>query len=208
MLKILLLLLIVGYFFNPPAYSSPSGDQIIITEVLYDTPGTDADEEWFELFNPTDDAVNLTDWTIEDNVDTFTFPLVSIPAKGYLVIAKNAIGFNNIYGFDPDVSGLNLFLGNSGDKLTLYNNDSVEVDFVAWEEGEPGWDVSAVHTTIRRINATDTDTVADWEDSTTIGNPGEGSYIIIPELPNSLASVFVLLISTLTIVGLRFRRKK
>jgi len=155
--------------------SSPSGDNIIITEVLYDTPGTDSNEEWFELFNPTNLPINLTGWTIEDNADTFTLSKI-IPAKGYLVIAKQATGFYALYGFNPDIEGLNLFLGNSGDRLVLKDNNGTEVDKVAWEEGLAGWSISATHTTIRRKNVVDTDTVDDWENSGSLGDPSDGPY--------------------------------
>ena len=102
-LSILLLILFVGQFANT-SYASPSGDNIIITEVLYDAPSSDPTEEWFELFNPTDSAVDLTGWTIEDNFASI--PLSgSIPAKGYLVVAADATGFNNLYGSTPDISG-------------------------------------------------------------------------------------------------------
>ena len=197
------LLSLVGCFVIPSAVSSPEGGQVIITEVLYDTPGTDADEEWIELFNPTKDDVNLTNWSIDDNYDTFTFLSGSIPAAGYFVVARNSTQFNTLYGKTPDLATLNLALGNSGDKLTLYNNEDTAVDFVAWEEEEPGWTVNATHTTIRRISEVDTDTVSDWEDSGTLGDPGTGIYV--PE--KTPISVFAILMGLVAIVGISYRRK-
>jgi hypothetical protein len=33
---------------------------VLITEVLYDTPGTDSIDEWIELYNPTGSAIDIT----------------------------------------------------------------------------------------------------------------------------------------------------
>jgi hypothetical protein len=33
---------------------------VLITEVLYATPGTDSIEEWIELYNPTGSAIDIT----------------------------------------------------------------------------------------------------------------------------------------------------
>ena len=215
--KIFSLILFLGIFtysIIPSAHSSIAGDNILITEVLYDTPGTDSVEEWFELFNPTDSAINLTGWWVEDNYDSFVLN-GTIPAKGYFVAAIDATGFFNLYGYYANQSGgWNSFaLANGGDKITLYDNDSVEVDFVAWEgyNGYTDWTITSTgFSSIRRINATDTDTVADWELSGNYGDPGFGTYdvIVVPELPQSLASVFLVLTGIATIVGLSKRKKR
>ncbi len=206
----LFLLLLIGYFAIPSVYSSPDGDQVIITEVLYDTPGTDADEEWIELFNPTKKDVDLTNWTIEDNVDTFKILSGIISGGEYFVVARVTAGFNALYGSNPDIEGLSLYLGNSGDKLTLRDNANAVVDFVAWEEEEPGWTVNATHTTIRRISEIDTNTVSDWEDSGSLGDPGAGTYSIIKT--SYPVSAFVLLMGLTSIVILtnkkRLKREK
>ncbi len=177
-------LVLLGLSFIPYAQSSDPADHVIITEVLYDPPGKDVDEEWIELYNPTDIAVNLDSWTLQDDTGTYTFPYVNILSKSYLVVVKNVFEFVSRYNTTPDLDGLHLYLGDSGDQLILSDNNSVEVDFVAWEWYVAGWEVSAEWSTIRRINATDTDSTSDWEDSGSLGDPGDGSYaIIIPEFP-------------------------
>ncbi len=176
---LLILLLIFCSQIAVSTFSSPSGNNIIITEVLYDAPtsGGDPDEEWFELFNPTDSAVDLTDWTIEDNYASFILSGI-IPAWGYFVVASDTAAFNSLYGFDPDLEGGwgDFALSNSGDFLTLYDDLSSEIDFVAWENAVSGWSVEAENKTIRRKYVVDTDTVTDWENSGSLGDPGDGIY--------------------------------
>ena len=86
---------------------------------------------------------------------------------------------------------------------------SIEVDYVAWEGGDAGWStLSAYHTTIRRITGVDTDTVADWEDSTTTGDPGSGDYdVVVPEFPIiGITLLFLISISSL-FTYIIFKRK-
>ena len=190
---LLLIIFMLSNFVVFTVNSSPSGDDIIVTEILYDAPNSDTTEEWFELFNPTDSAVDLSGWTIEDNYKSFSLS-GTILAKDYFVVARQSAAFNALYGFDPDLDGSPLALSNSGDKLTLYNNVSTAVDFVAWENYVSGWSVSAIDTTIRRINAVDTDTGVDWENSGSLGNPGDGPYDeilsdVTPPLVNILSPI-------------------
>jgi hypothetical protein len=205
-ITIFFLLSLIGCFTIPTVFSSTEGDNIIITEVLYDTPGTDADEEWIELFNPTKKDIDIANWTIEDNVDSFKILSGIVPSGGYFVIARLTLGFNALYGSNPDLEGLTLFLGNSGDKLILRDTENTGVDLVAWEEEVPGWTVNATHTTIRRIGTEDTDTVNDWEDSGTLGDPGAGVYTKIKA--NSPITAFVLLMTLVSIVGLNYLSRK
>ena len=159
--------------------ANPSGTNIIITEVLYDTPGCDSTCEWVELYNPSSVAISIDGWTLSDNVGTNTLPAVTIPAGGYFVFARDAAGFQSLYGFTPDADTMTLALGNSGDQLTLKDASGTVVDFVAWEGYATGWNVGAVDETIRRIsdanfNPVDTDSPSDWEASGSLGDPGSG----------------------------------
>jgi len=207
--SIVLYFLLLGCFIIPSTQASIAGDNILITEVLYDAPNSDATEEWFELFNPTDSDINLTGWSVADNYGILDLTGI-IPAKGFFVAAVDETGFFNLYGYNANQSGGwdGVALSNSGDQLMLYN-DTVEVDFVSWENYVEGWTVGAQDTTIRRISGVDTDTVADWENSLTTGDPGFGDYIVVvPELPQSLASIFLVLTGIATIVGLSKRKKR
>ncbi|HWI61529.1 MAG TPA: lamin tail domain-containing protein [Symbiobacteriaceae bacterium] len=138
--------------------------KLLINEVYYDTPGDDNVEEWVELYNGTGSAINLSGYKLVDNAGTYTFGTVSIAAGGYLVVAKNTTGFFNMHGFNPDVSGLTLAFGNTGDQLTLRNASNADVDFVAWENYATGWSLNAAtgQTIYRKDKLVDTNAAADW----------------------------------------------
>ncbi|MFZ5825542.1 MAG: lamin tail domain-containing protein [Bacillota bacterium] len=153
-----------------------AANHLLVSEVFYDTPGDDTKEEWIELHNPTASAVDISGWTLSDNNGSWSIPSgTSIAAGQFLVVARNATGFHALYGVDPNVSGLTLSLGNSGDLVRLNDPSGVEIDTVAWEGYVSGWSVSAgTGESIHRCpDGTDTDGSADWLVKAT-ETPGSG----------------------------------
>ncbi|MBU0530151.1 MAG: lamin tail domain-containing protein [Candidatus Aenigmatarchaeota archaeon] len=144
-------------------------DHIIFSEILYDTSITGDKGEWVEIYNPTSYDVDLTGWSITDNIKPWNFPDDTlIETKSYLVITKTLEYFQNISGCDTAITGFLLGLNNDGDQLTLKDSDSNEIDFMAWESGNentyPDWTISADEDeSIRRISINeDTDSPDDW----------------------------------------------
>lgn len=138
---------------------------VMLSGVFYDTPGSDTVEEYVELHNPTSDAVSLEGWTLADNAASWSFPQgFSIPAGGFVVVAKDAAGFQALFGRAPTVAGLNISLNNTGDWLLLTDSTGASVDYVAWENAAQGWTLNAPTggTLVRADLSIDSDSVADW----------------------------------------------
>jgi beta-lactamase superfamily II metal-dependent hydrolase len=161
-------------------------DKVVFSEIFYDTPGTDSDEEWIELYNNSETIVDLSGWTITDNNDlggTYTIPSgTTIKPGTYLTIAADSAGFNALYGYDADVYGSFPGLNNSGDALLLKDSAAVLMDTAAWEGGAAGgvpadWgstsqpSVSTGNTIVRSDPTVDTDTYLDWTGAADNGNP-------------------------------------
>ncbi|MBI4163144.1 MAG: lamin tail domain-containing protein [Candidatus Aenigmarchaeota archaeon] len=163
---------------------------VLLSEVFYDAPGADSDEEWIELFNPTNSVIDLSTYSIQDGSSTYNIPQgTMITAGGKLVIARNASGFSALYGFSPDISGFTLSLNNNGDHLKL-RNGNVEIDMTAWEGGFgnafPSWLLNATtNSSIKRKSGVDTDTPADW----IAGTPTPGVVFVLPAPPVNLKAV-------------------
>jgi len=151
-----------------PDCSGHEAIKIIFMQVYYDTPGTESNEEWVELYNPSKSTVDVTGWVISDNIGSWTFPEASINGESYFVVARREEGFKNLYsGCTPDISGFTRGLNNDGDQLTLKDAEGKEMDFVAWEGGADGayaeWDLETNDTqSIKRTSFTDTDSPSDW----------------------------------------------
>lgn len=147
----------------------PPPGKVRISQVGYDTPGNDSIEEWVQLFNSGTAPVDVSGFKVADNSGTYTLPAnTKIQAGKHLTIARNAAGFNALFGQAPGVAGMTLSLGNTGDELRLLDAANVELDKVQWERSAVGWAIAApTGSSIKRTDPTvDTDTVADWKVTT------------------------------------------
>ncbi|MFV1884104.1 MAG: lamin tail domain-containing protein [Balneola sp.] len=164
--------------------SAPIVDYVLFSEIFYDTPGTDSEEEWIELYNPTGSQIDLVGYSIVDNNGTgatYTFPTGSlIDAGGYFTVAKAAVGFQALYNADASQYGNIPDLNNTGDALLLKNASGTTIDEVAWEGGATsgvpsGWGTGPAAATGESIYrtgfASDSDTDADWAVAINNGDP-------------------------------------
>ncbi|MCU0289232.1 MAG: lamin tail domain-containing protein, partial [Acidobacteria bacterium] len=160
--------------------------KVVFSEIFYDTPGTETQEEWIELHNNSAQAVDIGGWKITDNNNTgatFTIPAgQTIAAGAYYTIAINNNGFYNLYGYSPNLVGAIPALNNDGEALVLKDSSNTIKDAVGWEGGASaglptGWGSTTLpnaaqgYTIIRTYVGTDTDTYADWSTAPNNGNP-------------------------------------
>ena len=86
---------------------------LLISECLYDPPGTESQEEWIEIYNVTSTAISLISYKIGDEetpdgsegmyiIETIPPNITDINPQSVKVIALNATGFYNLYGYYPD----------------------------------------------------------------------------------------------------------
>ncbi len=152
--------------------AAPIQAKILISEVLYDAPTNDTTEEFIELYNDSCTAVSLSGYNLIDNGGTFNLS-GTIAAGGYFTVAKSASGFSALFAKQPNLSGLSLSLGNSGDYVKL-RQGTTEIDAVGFENGLSGWTLNSVDKSIIRKNVADSNTQNDWQVATNAGNPGSG----------------------------------
>src|SRR5215203_358248 len=88
---------------------------VVINEVMYHAPNDLDDLEFVELHNTGAEAVNLAGWQFTKGIK-FQFPAgTSIPARGFVVLARNADRFREFYQFSPAAT-FNEKLSNNGEK--------------------------------------------------------------------------------------------
>ena len=115
----------------PPENAQPTGT-LVITEVMQNPGGSDVGREWFEVFNPDSEPVDLHGWSIRDE-DTDHHEIdvhVWVPAGGYAVLAAST----EVPEADYSWSG-GLALANGRDELLLVDGNGVLVDRIGWDDG-------------------------------------------------------------------------
>jgi beta-lactamase superfamily II metal-dependent hydrolase len=124
---------------GPTLTVSTYASQIVINEVMADPDAvTDANGEWLEVHNRGAAAVNLQGWTLASNNDSpqTIASSVSVPAGGYVVLARNASSGSN-GGVTPDYAYAIINLANSSDWVALRDGGGASVDSVAWASTMP-----------------------------------------------------------------------
>lgn len=110
---------------------------VIINEIMYSPISVQGGNgEWFELFNPNSDWVNLTGWIIRDADNDYHIidePLWISPGD-FMVFGIDSNKQNN-GGIDVDHQYEQTYLGNSSDELIIANSNDVIVDSVCWDNG-------------------------------------------------------------------------
>ncbi|MGI6342163.1 MAG: lamin tail domain-containing protein [Bacteroidales bacterium] len=110
---------------------------LVITEIMYNSPGPD--EEWIEIYNNDNIAVDMEGYWLIDNVATHTpivLPQGAILDPGARYTVK--IATNGNFPFVPDFDGSgNFSLNNNQDEIKLYNNYNMLVDSVAYTDSAP-----------------------------------------------------------------------
>src|SRR6185436_318486 len=90
-----------------------------------------------ELYNRGSTAVNLSGWRLSQGVD-FVFPNVSIPPRGYLVVAADLVTFQKKYPTVTNVVGNWIgALSNSREEIDLDDGRGIRMDTVPYaDEGD------------------------------------------------------------------------
>ena len=124
-----------------------SSAELLINEVMYNPLQNDNCYEWIELYNPSNNSINISGWSLTDNSAT-DFLLGNtingngttiIPQKSYALITdqntkiyENSSIFNKTIKLFVDDSSIGNGLGNSGDKIILKNSTGASIDDVEW----------------------------------------------------------------------------
>jgi hypothetical protein len=177
-----------------------TGESLVINEVYYDVDSnhglentkenkvkvdkqgnkTGINDEWVELYNPTDKEINLKNWTLTDNSGlNIKFPARKVKPGQFVLVSKDAATWKY---WNEDREALTISTGkefgdgldNGGDHLTLSSPDGSYTDYVAWDNliwSNPP--KAAEGLTIERLTpGFDTDSASDWL-SNTPPSPGK-----------------------------------
>ncbi len=158
---------------------------VVINEISWAGTKADANDEWIELYNNTNEEVNLSDWKIKSGDGAPNIDLSGIiPANGYFLLERTD---DQVVS---DIEASQIYtgsLGNEGERLKLVNASSTLIDIVDCSDGWFGgrnrkMNDEWIRISMERVNPT----VSGNDDSNWITNDGfkisgkdkEGNYII------------------------------
>lgn len=169
------------FLFFQPAPVNPK--DVIITEILADPlpPVSLPEEEYVELFNRSDNPVDLRDWHVTDgHSDGILYDQIIQPGTYWVVTSASVATAFNAY---PNVIGIQYFpgLNNDGDDLKLIDDDGKVIDEVRYQKSwyrnddkaEGGWALELIDP--QNTCATD----ANWtaSESPAGGTPGRQNSV-------------------------------
>ncbi len=115
---------------------------IVITEILYNNPGSGVDEyEFIELYNNGNSSVELEGYFFEQGIE-FTFPAVSMAPQDFIIIAADSSLIEATFEVAAFQWAGSSGLRNSGETIELRSPSGATVDSVAYSNTAP-WDDGA-----------------------------------------------------------------
>lgn len=126
---------------DAPPPPPPEAGAVVINEIMYNPADTDNNHEWIEVWNGTDEAIDLTDWEFTESGGDHGLALASgviiIDAGGYFVIADDAAQFQIDY---PEFSGVlfdsSFSLVNTGETVAVKDAGGGIVDEVMYDPAD------------------------------------------------------------------------
>lgn len=107
---------------------------VVINEIAWMGTQESSNDEWIELLNTTDSAINISGWSLFAEDGTPTIALNgTIPANGYFLLERTDDNSAPGVVADQIYTGA---LGNTGEKLILQDDSSILVDEV---DSSAGW---------------------------------------------------------------------
>ncbi len=109
-------------------------DQLVINEIFYKNLKDTISNDWVELYNTTDFAIDLSGFILKDDQDDhqYIFPENTIiEGKDYLVVAADTSIFKSVYDTTANLYGeLGFGFGNPNDVVRLYDTDEFLIDSI------------------------------------------------------------------------------
>ncbi len=123
----------------------PARPPVILSELQYH-PSSSADSgDWFELYNPGTEPVDLTGWILRDATDSnvAVVPGGVVAPGGYAVLCQDALRFQRAFPTGPIPMGeFGFGLGNGGDTVRIHAPDGTLMLSLTYDDAAP-WPVEA-----------------------------------------------------------------
>lgn len=170
----------------------PDDPIVVINEINYNSHPDFNSGDWIELFNRSEDIVDISGWQLKDGSDehVFVFPDdLQLNPNMFLVVCEDIDTFYTIFPYvNNRIGNLEFKFNNNGEVIRLYNRDGMLIDSVQYEDKSP-WPETpdGLGPTLELIDPDlDNDVASNWEAALDIASPGRRNqtYTGLEELVN------------------------
>lgn len=174
-------------------------NDVVINEIMY-APST-GEPEWIELYNRTNEVINLKNWKISDasTAVTITTQDKIIPANSFVIISKDST-ILSFYSVPAQIVTTNIAaLNNTGDAVVIRDANNLKIDSVFYQ---PSWGGNSGGKSIERIDADipSTDST-NWRSSKSIFKATPGSINSVTQKDFDLFADDILFIPKFPLAG-------
>jgi Lamin Tail Domain/Secretion system C-terminal sorting domain len=164
---------------SPGTGYTPCQEPLFFNEINYRSSITQDAGDWVELWNRSNQTINLSGWTFRDSRDTLRFTIpngTTLPANEYLVIYQDLAKFQSVHGNDAPrkVGPFQFALDGGGEAIRLFDTNEKLFLSMAYNDKAP-WPLAPDGTgpTLElRAPFTDLNEGANWAASCLFGTPG------------------------------------
>lgn len=121
-----------------PKKMSAQMDGVFFNEISFFSPEKDTSADWVELFNKTNNVVDISGWVFTDKTykKGWSIPAgTTIQAKGFMVLTQDLLAFRTKYPSDTvlAVGDFGFGLSRKGELIKLYDQEGFLVDSINYE---------------------------------------------------------------------------
>jgi len=179
--KTIFYLLIFGGFFIWPVFGLGADNDVVINEIAWMGTEISGSDEWIELYNNTDQEIDLTGWTLKSADEKPEISLSgSIAGNSYFLLERTDDNSALEVIADQIYSGT---LGNSGEKLELRDTENNLIDSINCSKGWFSGDNSSKQTMERKSPQNPGNSPDNWQSSQLPGGTPKSQNSSGQEIP-------------------------
>ncbi len=161
--------------------------------------------DWVEIYNNTEQTINLKGWLFRDAKHDFIMPEVAIGAKDYLVLCQSSAAFKRIFPYEDKVIGdFSFGLNKVKESLELYSADGAPIDSFAFRISKR----DSIFTFCLKMPLSDNSQIKNWDIITGNGSPGlpNPAYLAFQAAEQSrrIWNIILMILSVLAVLGLGY----
>jgi len=150
-------------------YIHPLADKVIINEINCNFKKTG---DWLEIYNNSEETINMEGWVLTDLKNEFRFPKVSLQPKNYLTVCQNLKKFQKVF---PDQFRI---IGNTGfgfnkhkEDIQLFSNQGEAIDSIGYilEPRDSAFTLSLLLPSLENSD------LENWDQTNGIGTPNSAN---------------------------------